>query len=420
MCKKLVVLVSTVLVLGLATGASAGRVGQMVVNDGDNIVYNERMDMDDGDTLTVNGGEIYFNAELKFPDSSGNQNVHIYMHGGYCYSANTQSYADRGSYLHIGAGTFRTCSIGSDGADPRDSGRWNVDLIDGCTELVFTQDGDCVEVSAICASLIEFESAASGALEAVSPAVLTVTLSEASEQTITVDYTVTGGTATGGGVDYTLAAGTLTFNPGQTSKTINIDIVNDGADEDDETIIVTLSNPAGPDVELGDIAQHTYTIIDPRPAVAFATDADSGPEDPQIIYRPRKIAVNLSHAAPSTVTVDYAVVGGTATGGGVDYTLTNGTLSFAPGELTKYVEVTIINDALEEADETIVLSLSNLTGARFGANTQHTYTIVDDDTGAEPPNRDLNNDGVVDFGDLIVFLEVWLDCTLEPPELCWE
>jgi hypothetical protein len=42
-----------------------------------------------------------------------------------------------------------------------------------------------------------------------------------------VDYAVSGGTATGGGVDYTLASGTLTFNPGVTTQNISVAIVND-------------------------------------------------------------------------------------------------------------------------------------------------------------------------------------------------
>ena len=44
---------------------------------------------------------------------------------------------------------------------------------------------------------------------------------------MTVDYAITGGTATGGGVDYTLASGTLTFVPGVTSQNISVTVMND-------------------------------------------------------------------------------------------------------------------------------------------------------------------------------------------------
>jgi len=62
-------------------------------------------------------------------------------------------------------------------------------------------------------------------------------------------------------VDYTLACGTLTFSPGELCKTISIAVVDDGVDEDNETIVITLSNPAN--AKLGAITEYTYTIIDP-------------------------------------------------------------------------------------------------------------------------------------------------------------
>ena len=58
---------------------------------------------------------------------------------------------------------------------------------------------------------------------------------------MTVNYAVTGGTATGGGVDYTLANGTLTFAPAVTSQNITLSVVDDSLDEEDETIEITLS-----------------------------------------------------------------------------------------------------------------------------------------------------------------------------------
>ena len=88
-----------------------------------------------------------------------------------------------------------------------------------------------------------------------------VALSAASGQTVTVNYSVTGGNATGGGVDYTLANGTLTFTPGQTSKNIGMSIVNDAIDEGSfENVIITLSAPGN--ATLGTIIEHTLKILD--------------------------------------------------------------------------------------------------------------------------------------------------------------
>ena len=219
-----------------------------------------------------------------------------------------------------------------------------------------------------------FATAESSGLEYVSPAELEVTLLNPAEgQTHTVDYAVIGGTATGGGVDYTLASDTLIFNPGETSKPVSIDIINDGLDEDDETIIVELSDPTGGGAVLGNITQHTYTILDPRPKVGFDTDTSKTREDAGWA----SIPVSLSFATPHTVTVDYAAIGGTATGGGVDYTLDAGKLTFSPGETTRWINVALVDDGLDEGPETVVIELSNIVGGVPGSIMQHTLTIVD-------------------------------------------
>ena len=223
---------------------------------------------------------------------------------------------------------------------------------------------------------VQFEAPISGALENVTPATLTVKLLNSEEgQTYTVDYAATGGTA-GSGEDYILTPGTLVFNPGESSGTISIEIIDDDIDEGGETIIVTLSNPTGGSLELGTITQHTYTIVE-RTKVSFEAASSSGSE----ADTPALVPVNLLYPASETVAVDYAVTGGTATGGGVDYTLANGTLSFSPGETTKAISVALVDDDIKERDETIVITLSNPTNATLGPNTRHTFTIIDSKPG---------------------------------------
>ncbi|MHC4866972.1 MAG: Calx-beta domain-containing protein [Planctomycetota bacterium] len=223
---------------------------------------------------------------------------------------------------------------------------------------------------------IGFETDSSGGLETVTPALLSVVVTNADPaETYTVDYAATGGTATGGGGDYTLNPDTLTFNPGVTQQNISIDIVDDGPGEPDETIIVTLSNPTGLDATLG-ISEHTYTISDYQPDVAFDSASSSGAED----VTPVNIGVSLTLSTPDTVTVDYAVTGGTATGGGVDYTLLGtGTLTFDPYVTTQNISLDIVDDGDIESAETVELTLSNPTNATLGSITQHTYTINDND-----------------------------------------
>ena len=62
--------------------------------------------------------------------------------------------------------------------------------------------------------------------------------------------------------DYEIALGKVTFNPGETSKTVRILIVNDNFDEDNETVSLALSNPTGAGVGLGVPNSAELTILD--------------------------------------------------------------------------------------------------------------------------------------------------------------
>jgi hypothetical protein len=75
-------------------------------------------------------------------------------------------------------------------------------------------------------------------------ATFNVTLTPASNQTVTVDFATVNGTATAGS-DYQSASGTLTFNPGDTTKQIGITVNGDLLVEPDETFFVNLTNPIG-------------------------------------------------------------------------------------------------------------------------------------------------------------------------------
>jgi hypothetical protein len=72
--------------------------------------------------------------------------------------------------------------------------------------------------------------------------VFTVTLSAASSSTVTVAYATLAGTASSG-KDYQATSGTLTFAPGDTSKTVSVLVIGDGFKESNETLVVRLSSP---------------------------------------------------------------------------------------------------------------------------------------------------------------------------------
>ncbi|WP_225205540.1 beta strand repeat-containing protein [Novosphingobium huizhouense] len=87
--------------------------------------------------------------------------------------------------------------------------------------------------------------------------------------------------------------------------------------------------------------------------------------------------VTLSSASVQTVTVNYATADGTATAGS-DYVAASGTLTFAPGETTKTVAITVNGDLAVEANETFTLQLSNAVNGTISGSTG-TGTITNDD-----------------------------------------
>ena len=97
-----------------------------------------------------------------------------------------------------------------------------------------------------------------------------VTMSRASEGTVTVDYATSDGTATAG-ADYTETSGTLTFAPGETAKTVEVAVLGDDHDEGEETFTLTLSNPRGGNAWLKDgSADGTIENTGPMPRAWLA------------------------------------------------------------------------------------------------------------------------------------------------------
>ena len=326
-----------------------------------------------------------------------------------------------------------------------------------------------------------------------------VTLNPASAETVTVNFATANGTATAG-ADYTAQNGTLTFNAGETSKTVQVSIIDDDFDDNHETLTLTLSSASGaqisdsqatgvisnqetdpltaryinmPEEHDGSAAfsyavefsrdvqvtpehmrDHSFTVTngdvtaastisglkylweitvqpdsnsdvtitlaghrdcstagaickgeDPRQLSHNLTTTVTGPdstdqsssdegsadegssreestasqlsvadataseEDDSTI----DFVVQLNPASTETVTVDYATANGTATSGD-DYTARSGTLTFAAGDTTKTVQVSIIDDNVDDDNETLTLTLNNASGAEI-SDSEATGTI---------------------------------------------
>jgi uncharacterized protein (TIGR02145 family) len=91
----------------------------------------------------------------------------------------------------------------------------------------------------------------------------------------------------------------------------------------------------------------------------------------------QNLVVYLTAASGQAVTVNYTVTG-TATSG-TDYTLANGTATIAAGSTSTNIVLAIVEDALYETNETVIVALSSPSNASLGTNTVHTHTITNDD-----------------------------------------
>ena len=206
------------------------------------------------------------------------------------------------------------------------------------------------------------------ATESAGPVAFSVMMTSASGSTQTVDYATSDGTATAG-ADYTATSGTLTFLAGQTSKTINVPILDDTLNEADETFTLTLSNAT---VALNDsAATGTITDDDAEPTVSVG-DA-SAPEADGVVSFP----ITLSTVSGQEVDVDYTTNDGTALAGS-DYVAASGTAIIPAGSLSTNVDVSVTDDSTYENDEGFTLDLS----APFNASivdAQGAGTITNDD-----------------------------------------
>ncbi|MFM9034876.1 MAG: S8 family serine peptidase [Mycobacterium sp.] len=106
-----------------------------------------------------------------------------------------------------------------------------------------------------------------------------------------------------------------------------------------------------------------------------------------------QFTVSLSSASASPVTVAYATAGGSATAG-QDFTAVSGTVSFAAGQTSQLVGVSVLGDTAVEPNETFTVSLSAPSGAQLGAAVTGTVTIVNDDVPPPLPVVSISPVGV--------------------------
>jgi hypothetical protein len=200
-----------------------------------------------------------------------------------------------------------------------------------------------------------------------------VSLSAASPNVVTVNYATSDGSATAPG-DYTSASNTLTFNPGETVKTVQVSVASDTLHENSEYFYLNLSSPTMASLP----RSYGYaTIFDEDPLPYLSAD-ETGIVEGNAGSKNATFTVSLQPASPNTVTVAYATFDGSATASGGDYVSTTGALTFAPGETSKTVTAAVNGDTVDENNEYFGLSLSAPTNASV-LDSNGYVTIFDND-----------------------------------------
>jgi len=200
-----------------------------------------------------------------------------------------------------------------------------------------------------------------------------LTLSSPAAQPVTVDWqtldTGAAGIATAG-TDYLAASGTATFAPGETTTSVTITVKGDTIDEPPlylgEWILVAFSNASANatlDTSFFGLGIGIVIDDDPPPTIlpgsAGVTEGDAGTVTLQV-------PVRLSNPSAEVVTVDWQTLDTGAAGiatADVDYVAASGTATFAPGQTTAFVTITVNGDTVDDPPlylgEWILVAFSN-------------------------------------------------------------
>ena len=265
------------------------------------------------------------------------------------------------------------------------------DTTDDTAALTHTASGGGYSVTATVAvtvndndtePVVSFASSSSSAGEASGTANVTVNLSPApTAATTTLSYTVDG-TATAGS-DFSISgSGTLSVSSGATTATIAVAITDDAAEENSETVVLTLT--AGNGYTVGSPSGHTLTIVDddgsgpPTPTVSLSAFPNPVTEGGSVT-----VTARLSEGLSSSVTIRLTLTAGTAEP--EDYG-SLGSITVSGGQTTGTGTVTMAQDA-DEDNETFTVALGSLPPeVTVGSPSSVQVTIRDDDGTPDSPD----------------------------------
>ena len=188
-----------------------------------------------------------------------------------------------------------------------------------------------------------------------------------SYQTLTATLNATG-TATAN-QDFILNSTAISIAPGNQTATLSLTILNDSIDEPSESVNLYLSGLSN-----ATFTATKYTTIedDDVPPTTSVSQVSSVIESVNTIFT---VTLTLSSTSSYAITGDFMLTGTASEN--VDYAFGTKNIIIAPGNLTATSTFQVINDSLDEENETIIISATNLDYASVGSG--YTTTIIDDD-----------------------------------------
>ena len=204
---------------------------------------------------------------------------------------------------------------------------------------------------------------------------LPIKVSENYEFYLTMDYTVTSGTAQFGS-DFNSSGGTLSFNSvsAADSYTLSIPITDDDTYEPNETFTVTLTGASGAADAGGNPCTVTIVSDDPQPTVGFDSAAVTAEEGSGELTIP----ISLTNPSGTDTTVQYETSNGTAESG-TDFQAASGTLTIPAGSTSANIPIQLLDNTVYDGSKSFAVSLSNPSGATLGTASA-AITLTDNET----------------------------------------
>ncbi len=201
---------------------------------------------------------------------------------------------------------------------------------------------------------------------------------------VSVNLSTLPGTALAG-LRYVPANTSVSFNDGETSKTIGIQILQTSQFEGNQTFSLLLSNPTDGATLIGP-TNVPATIVDDEVGLTFSAPFYLVPETAGTV----SLAVQRQNGTNGVTTVQYFTTNLTATAG-VNYSPTNGTLTFQAGETVKSLQIRLIHDPRVTGDLSFgVVLLNQSAPALLGAPSFAAVVLQDNEAGISFANTNLS------------------------------